>query len=213
MGFSFRPGDDAENLVSPEIENFREKRKLLGEQTTSRRTSSDEVPRPEAPLFKERSCGKATPTRLETRPQLATPSGRLSQVYKVQESDTLSRANSSGSVITAVRHNSGRSSNNGSRNSSKAGGRVRPNHGTGTRSSSSEAVTAAALALAGGKKMPSRPTRMGSSKKEDKIDDTQEDRDDSMSTTASSSFSTGGKRDWKSSESSVFSGKNQRDGI
>lgn len=164
MGFSFQPGDDTD-ILAKSTESDRSKRKTLDEHLDDRvALVSTPESRPGT------SSSKETPHHPRGTPKTDFKSklpaiGKPSYVSRVQEHDQLNRMDSTSSMITAVRDNSGRSSTNGSQNNSQAGtGRPKLNRnaGAGTGSGSSEAVTAAARALAANSKRSPRECRTGS---------------------------------------------------
>ncbi|KAH7360687.1 hypothetical protein BKA65DRAFT_190762 [Rhexocercosporidium sp. MPI-PUGE-AT-0058] len=161
MGFSFRPGDDADTLAQ----------RLRTGQTTQRPMSQCDRPGSSAEIDEqsedatlirlrklELSPYTMTDSKVGVRRPPMTSSRTSSRPRNLQDSEGLKRDDSSGSFVTALRDNSGRSSANGSQNNSQT--RRKLDRSTG----SSEAVTAAARAFgsAPGAKRSSAQRKSGS---------------------------------------------------
>lgn len=110
LSFSFQPGDDA-NILSPRIERDRAKRQTLDDHLDQ--VSMKDKPSKSITLVDQASqqvsnqLAKQTSLQSNTRPRL----GQRTHVSKdLQDYDGMTREDSTNSVITAVRDNSGRSS-------------------------------------------------------------------------------------------------------
>lgn len=147
LGFSFKPGDDVDILAQNKGRDAHT-RNTLGVRTYQRgpTTSKEqsEVSNTSSPSLEGARRRKSIPLSSKPKPQSKPGPAR-----DIQDSETLKRDDSTSSIITAVRdnsgHNSSRSSIDSSRHSSQ-GIRQRLNRSSG----SSEAITAAVRALAGG---------------------------------------------------------------
>ena len=157
MSFSFRPGDDS--LLSFRTTRDRSKRQTLDGRLLNSEDSPSPFATPPEQMSRETSSSPATaiPNPKSKLPRPGTPKDFA---LEVQEDDALKRGDSKSSVITAVRDNSSRSSVRGSQDYKQSG---RPRLYRQTIGSSSEAVAAAARALAASsKRSPNASTRVGS---------------------------------------------------
>lgn len=139
MGFSFKPGDDADILAQTTTRNLKT-RSMLGTRPYQMRTVSSEGKSEASYTTLKGAEGtwhlkSPLPTY---KPKLQSKPGR-----DFQDRESLQRDDSTSSIITAIRDNSRRSSVDSSRQSSQ-GGRQKLNRNSG----SNEAITAAARALA-----------------------------------------------------------------
>lgn len=142
LGFSFKPGDDMD-ILAQNMARDGKNNDVLGVSTYQPRPSTAEE-QSEASYTSTQSVGAR---RLKSTPLHAKPKSQTKQpgiARDIQGNESLKRDDSTSSIITAIRDNSGRSSIESSRNSSRSV-RQRLNRNSG----SSEAVTAAARALAG----------------------------------------------------------------
>jgi hypothetical protein len=140
MGFSFKPGDDADILAQTTTRNLKTRSMVGTRPYQMMRTASSE------------SKSEASNTTLKSAEGTWHLKSPLS-IYKsklqskpgqdVQDRESLQRDDSTSSIVTAIRDNSGRGSVDSSRQSSQ-GGRQKLNRNSG----SNEAITAAARALA-----------------------------------------------------------------
>jgi len=147
LGFSFKPGDDVEILAQNKGSDAHT-RNRLGVRTYQRRPTASkeqsEVPNISSPSLEGERRRKSIPLSSKPKPQSKPGPAR-----DIQDSESLKRDDSTSSIITAVRDNSGRNSSRSSIDSSRhssQGIRQRLNRSSG----SSEAITAAVRALAGG---------------------------------------------------------------
>jgi hypothetical protein len=159
MSFSFQPGDDADILAQVVSEDRANKH--TSEVHMRQRTPKESGSRSETSSNDQIYFDSAEPSRkkrVPTNPSLKIKSsGKSSHVPRnLQESDPFERGDSSSSIVTAVRDNSGRSANS-SQNDTQSGW---PN--LECKSGSSEAVTAAKRALAISKKNVSSEGNTGS---------------------------------------------------
>ncbi|KAK0124520.1 hypothetical protein ONS95_009469 [Cadophora gregata] len=160
MGFSFRPGDDAETLAQRMRTGQIPRRPMNYARPQSRKDNSLEAEDDE--LAQSRRLELSPYSKIDPRTGAGLPHRpslkSLPRPRDLQDSDGLKRDDSSGSFVTALRDNSGRSSANGSQNNSQR--RKRLDRSTG----SSEAVSAATKAFgnAAGAKRPSLQRKSGS---------------------------------------------------
>lgn len=146
MGFSFRPGDDAEALAQRLRTGQTPKRPLTyysRPQSYEDKDGQSKYP-PLIPYDKlaESPHPKADYIHMgRTRRPPIVSSISFPRPRDIQEAEGLKRDDSAGSIVTALRDNSGRSSANSSQKNGQARRRLDRNTG------SSEAVTAAARAL------------------------------------------------------------------
>jgi hypothetical protein len=144
MSFSFNPGDDIDLEILARKTTRDRTQKVLEEHLRQRFSTnssqkqsptspflSEPVPRPKSAMLSP----KSRPTTSLTPPEAQK---------ELREYDPLGRNDSSCSAVTAVRHNSGRSSTTGSQRHSQRG-----RTGLNSSSGSSEAITAAVRAIAG----------------------------------------------------------------
>jgi hypothetical protein len=141
MSFSFQPGDDSNALTREQGDEVTNAHKIVLEDLQRKFTASDE--RSETSLSAT-STSRRSPER-SSEPALTNklrPDSRRSGAYSGPVHDHVSRGDSTGSAVTAIRDNSGRSSGTGSRNEGRNGRPYLERNQSGT----SEAVTAAARA-------------------------------------------------------------------
>ncbi|KAL2074400.1 hypothetical protein VTL71DRAFT_8178 [Oculimacula yallundae] len=139
MGFSFRPGDDAEALAQRLRTGQTPKRPMSH---YVRAQSSSEEARYAPSQKPEPSTHLVTSMEGDRRPPLpSSKTSSSSRQRSIQDFEGFKRDDSNNSLVTALRDNSGRSSANGSQHSIQARRKLNRNSG------SSDAVTAAALAL------------------------------------------------------------------
>jgi len=159
MGFSFRPGDDAEALA--QIMRTGQTRRRTTTYAPSKSYSDNEEPNGDALVRLRRlelspysKVDPKTGAGLPHRPALKD----LPRPRDLQKSEGMKRDDSASSFVTAFRNNSGRSSVNGSQNNSQRRKRLDRNN------ASSEAVSAAAKAFgdAAGAKRSSAQRKSGS---------------------------------------------------
>lgn len=154
LGFSFKPGDDAEIFAQSSARDLKTKSKV-GFRTYQQRTTSSEG-KSEVSNTTVRSVegsrqSKSTP--VSYNPNIQSKLDRDSQ-----DRESLQRDDSASSIITTVRDNSGRSSVDSSRQS-RQGVRQKLNRNSG----SNEAITAAVRALASASASARNSSRKGSS--------------------------------------------------
>jgi len=182
LGFSFKPGDDADILAQNTAKDANT-RNISGVGTYQPRPTTSKE-QSEASYTSVQSLGRARqpkPTSLSTKPK---PNSMPGSVRDVQDPESLKRDDSTSSIITAVRDKSGRISSRSSIDSSRhnsQGVRQRLNRNSG----SSDAITAAVRALAAGsadarspaprKECSSFGTREGSSRGEESPKEVDED--------------------------------------
>ncbi|KAI9048934.1 hypothetical protein LZ554_006784 [Drepanopeziza brunnea f. sp. 'monogermtubi'] len=153
VAFSFRPGDD-EVLAQRARTGQTPRRTREG---YSHHRTSTEASRRQSESSPSLSRDGTSETSRHSRTEATKAYGRSamprrtssrSRPREIQETETTRRDESNSSFVTALRHNSGRSSAHGSQNSSQNRRNLNRNSG------SSEAVTAAARALNGAKRRP-----------------------------------------------------------
>ncbi|CZT52529.1 uncharacterized protein RSE6_13876 [Rhynchosporium secalis] len=138
MGFSFRPGDDAEALAQRTRTGQTPRRPAS---TNPRAQSSSEAAALLQQQKSEPSSHLTAPKEEPRRPTLPSARPSSSRHRSVQDFEGFKRDESNSSLVTALRDNSGRSSVSGSQNS------IQTRRKLSRSSGNSEAITAAALAL------------------------------------------------------------------
>ncbi|PVH87031.1 hypothetical protein DL98DRAFT_567284 [Cadophora sp. DSE1049] len=161
MGFSFRPGDDAEALAQ-RMRTGQTPRRLMNYARPQSYYRDNDNEADEDGLIRLRRLELSPYSKIDPRTGAGLPHRpslkSLPRPRDLQDSEGLKRDDSSGSFVTALRDNSGRSSANGSQNNSQRRNRLDRNTG------SSEAVSAATKAFgnAAGAKRPSLQRKSGS---------------------------------------------------
>ena len=159
MGFSFRPGDDAEALA--QIMRTGQTTRRTTTYAPSKSYSDNEEPNGDG-LVRLRRLELSPYSKVDPKTGAGLPHRPflkdLPRPRDLQESEGMKRDDSASSFVTAFRNNSGRSSVNGSQNNSQRRKRLDRNNG------SSEAVSAAAKAFgdAAGAKRSSAQRKSGS---------------------------------------------------
>ncbi|EKD20556.1 uncharacterized protein L3040_004153 [Drepanopeziza brunnea f. sp. 'multigermtubi'] len=152
VAFSFRPGDD--EVLAQRARTGQTPRRTRAGYSHPRSSTEASQPPSESPSL---SRDGTFETSRHSRTEATKPSGRTavpprtssrSRPREIQETETTRRDESNSSFVTALRHNSGRSSAHGSQNSSRNRRNLDRNSGSG------EAVTAAARAFNGAKRRP-----------------------------------------------------------
>ncbi len=139
MGFSFKPGDDAD-ILAQTTTRILKTRSMVGAIPYQMRTASSE-----GKSETSNTTSKSAEGTWHLKLPLSTYNSKLQSKpgRNLQDRESLQRDDSTSSIITAIQDNSGRSSVDSSRQSSQ-GGRQKLNRNSG----SNEAITAAARALA-----------------------------------------------------------------
>jgi hypothetical protein len=168
MGFSFQPGDDA-SILSPTLagDEFDSQTydKSLGQTNSNGPTwATSSIRSHPAHSFENRSK-KQSATKMKS--STAVKSSHIPKEFH-DSYETLSREDSTSSVVTAVRDNSGKKSVNSKQNSKLTG---RPRLNRGISSTISDAVATAAKALAkGGENSPGESVIASGSREESDIE-------------------------------------------
>lgn len=167
MGFSFRPGDDASilspNLVEDEFESQTSHKTRRGTSSTSstfaeRPDSGNKTQNPE-------NRGKK-PCDTKPKASIAVKSSHIPREFR-ESYEALTREDSTSSVVTAVRDNSGKSTHS-AQNSKQTG---RPTLERGIGNTIGDAVSAAAEALAkAGRNSPGESVRTSGSREESEME-------------------------------------------
>lgn len=159
MGFSFRPGDD--DVLAHRARTGKTSRRIPEPRVYHRKSTDTEQQSEYSSVTRDNTSDTSHQSKTEARKAATRPNltpRTSSRRRDIQSSEPLKREDSSGSFVTALQDNSGRSSATSSQNNSQTRRRLDRNIG------SSEAVTAAARALTGapGAKRQTPQKRSGS---------------------------------------------------